>query len=106
MKFFVHKTIKRFHIDGTIKDNNQASSVKETCLLALKDMMRLEGYCLLLDLDPEYTVEYNGITYNYTISVYGTFVGKKQALCMEGIYGARGVYTAQSKSEVLSEQQA
>jgi hypothetical protein len=67
--------------------------------------MRLEGYAPRVDIDPDFSIEYNGSSYNFILSVYGSFIGKKNASCIEGIDKNRAIYTAQNKSEESSQAQ-
>lgn len=63
--------------------------------------MREKGYVVRYDIDPDFTIEYNGKLFKFGLSVYGVYVGKKQAQCLEGIDKNRPIMrsTQQNKSE-------
>jgi hypothetical protein len=102
---FMHKRIKRFHLEGTIYDDSAIPRLRENYINLLITSMRLEGYAPRIDIDPDFSIEYNGLSYNFILSVYGSFIGKKNASCIEGLDKNRAIYTAQSKSEESSQAQ-
>jgi len=59
--------------------------------------MKLQGYSPRLDINPDFTIEYTGKTYDFILSVYGTFVGKRKAECLTGIDKNKPVYIQESK---------
>ena len=105
MNNFMHKNIKRFHLDGTIYDDSFMPRLKEEYIRILQTSMRLQGYAPRLDVDPDFTIDYKGKYYQFILSVYGTFVGKRNAECITGIDGGRTIYTPQSKSGESSKDQ-
>lgn len=80
-----HKNIKRFYLDGEIYDESTIVRMKEQYILMLQTMMRSKGYLLRYDIDPDFTIMYNGKTFNFELSIYGVFVGKKKAQWYDGI---------------------
>ena len=102
---FMHKKITRFHLDGMIYDDSSIPRLRENYINLLKTSMRLEGYAPRLDIDPDFSIEYTGSSYNFMLSVYGSFIGKKNASCIEGLDKNRAIYIAQSKSEESSQAQ-
>ena len=102
---FMHKRIKRFYLDGMIYDDSAIPRLREAYINLLKTSMRLEGYAPRLDIDPDFSIEYTGSSYNFILSVYGSFIGKKNASCIEGLDKNRAIYTAQSKLEESSQAQ-
>jgi len=98
MKNFIHRSIKRFHLDGQIYDDALIPRLQNEYINILNTQMKLQGYAPRLDIDPQFTIDYNGKHYNFKLSVYGTFVGKRNAEWMEGIYGSKPIYTPQNKS--------
>jgi hypothetical protein len=84
-----HKSIKTFKLDGIIKSDSAISRLRlEVTKLKIEEM-REEGYVQRLDIDPNFTIQYNHIEdyYEFTLTVYGTYVGKKKAQCTQGIDG-------------------
>jgi hypothetical protein len=105
MKNFIHRSIKRFHLEGQIYDDALIPRLQTEYINILNTQMKLQGYAPRLDLDPQFTIEYNGRSYNFKLSVYGTFVGKKSAECIEGLYGSKTIYIQSNKSGPSSQDQ-
>ena len=80
-----HKNIRRFQIDGEIYDESAIPRLKEQYVFMLVMMMKSKGYLIRYDIDPDFTIEYNGKTFNFILSVYGVFVGKKKAQWFDGV---------------------
>lgn len=100
MNNFIHKPIRRFHLDGQIYDDSFIPRLKEEYIRILETQMRLQGFAPRLDIDSDFTIEYTGKLYNFKLSVYGTYVGKKNAECLTGIDKNKPVYTQKSRSEM------
>jgi hypothetical protein len=49
--------------------------------------MRDSGYVVRIDIDPDFTIMYNGKGYDFALSVYGVYVGKKKAQCIKYLDG-------------------
>ena len=66
--------------------------------------MREAGYAPRLDIDPNFTLEYNSTKeyFEFTSTVYGTYVGKTRAKCIQGIDGTTLVPTPKNKLKELS----
>ena len=84
-----HKKINRFEFNGSIHDECDIPRMKAQYESLLQDYMRSKGYLRNLDLDPVFTIEYNGKNFNFIISVYGSYVGKAKAKCYQGIIGTK-----------------
>jgi len=80
-----HKKIHRFHIEGEIYDESIIGRMKEKYISILEKSMRSKGYVRRYDIDYDFTISYNGKTFNFLLSVYGVYVGRKQAICLSGI---------------------
>ena len=102
-----HKSIKRFSLDGTIHDESAIPRLKSEYVRLLGTEMRLAGYVQKIEIDPDFTISYNEIKeiFEFTLSVYGIYLGKKQAEWIQGIDGTRIVPTQKSKSKELSQAQ-
>ena len=59
-----------------------------------------------LDLNPEWTTSYNKSHYEFEISIYGTYVGRKRAKCLEGVESGKPVYFHESRPKESSLPQA
>ncbi len=70
--------------------------------------MKLNGYARRLDIDPNFTIYYNHDKdyYEFILSVYGTYLGRRQVEWIDGIDGTALVPTQKSKSNELSQDQA
>lgn len=103
-----HKSIKNFTFDGIIKNDAAIGRLRKE-LVRLKSLEMCElGYVVRLDIDPQFTIKYNieHDYYEFTLTVYGTYVGKKKALWILGIDGTELVPTQKSKLKELSQGQA
>lgn len=100
---FMHKKITKFHLDGIIYDDSMILRMRENYIKLITDSMRMQGYVPRIDIDPDFSIQYNGSGYNFELSVYGCFIGKKNALCIEAIDKNRPIFTQQSKSEKSSQ---
>jgi hypothetical protein len=82
---FAHKNLKRFYLEGEIYDDSKIPALKDQYVLLLHDIMTSKGYVPRYDVDMDFTLEYNGKTFEFKMSIYGVFVGKKKAICLKGI---------------------
>ena len=108
MEYLHHRPIKTFRLDGIIKDDSAIGRLRvEVAKLKIEEM-REEGYVPRLDIDPNFTIQYNHTKdyYEFTLTVYGTYTGKKKAQCIQGIDGTTLVPTLKNKSKELSQGQA
>ena len=94
----MHKRIKRFSLEGQIHDDRFIPRMKQEYVRLLADSMRDEGYVVRLDIEPDWSLSYTGNYYEFILSVYGSYIGKKNASCIEGLDKNRPIYTQQSKS--------
>jgi len=97
MNNFIHKSIKRFYLDGQIHDDAFIPRLREEYIKILETQMKLQGYAPRLDIDPDFTIEYTGKYYEFKLSVYGTFVGKRNAECLRGIDKNKPIFILQNK---------
>mgnify|MGYP006995917364 CR=1 FL=1 len=94
----MHKRIKRFSFDGQIHDDRFIPRMKQEYVRLLADSMKEDGYVIRLDIEPDWSLSYTGNYYEFILSVYGSYIGKKNASCIEGLDKNRPIYTHQSKS--------
>ena len=102
---FMHKRIKRFELSGQIADDSFIPRMKNEYIRLLSDSMRDEGYVQRLDIEPDWSLSYTGNHYEFILSVYGSYIGKKNAACIDGLDKNRPIYIPQSKSGELSQAQ-
>lgn len=101
----MHKRIKRFELSGQIADDSFIPRMKDEYIRLLSDSMRDEGYVQRLDIEPDWSLSYTGNHYEFILSVYGSYIGKKNAACIDGLDKNRPIYIPQSKSGELSQAQ-
>ena len=99
----MHKTIKRFELTGQILDDVFIPRMREQYIKLLANSMKEDGYVQRLDIDPDWSISYTGNYYEFTLSVYGSYIGKRNASCIDGLDKNRPIYTQRSKSEGLSQ---
>lgn len=94
----MHKRIKRFELTGQISDDRFFPRMKNEYTRILTDKMKQEGYVPRFDIEPDWTISYTGNHYEFILSVYGSYIGKKSASCIDGLDKNRPIFTPQSKS--------
>ena len=102
-----HKSIKRFYLDGIIKDDSVIARLKQEYIRLLKVEMKMSGYAVRLDIDPDFTISYNEIKeyFEFRISLHGIYVGRKQIEWIAGIDGTKVIPIQQSKLSESSQVQ-
>ena len=101
MKSIHHRPIKKFALDGVIQDDSKIGRLREEYLRMLGLEMKLSGYVPRLDIDPDFTIEYNdkADSYSFELSVYGVYVGKKKSECIVGVDGTTVISSQETKSD-------
>jgi hypothetical protein len=94
-----HKPIKKFDLDGLIHDEAATPRLKYEYIRLLLSQMKLLGYVPRIDISPDFTVDYNERKqyFEFKLSVYGIYIGKKQTECIQGIDGNKVIYTPPNK---------
>lgn len=79
---------------GTYYDEANTDRLKDEYIMLLYRQMRDNGYAPRVDINPDFTLEYNEKQneWHFKLSVYGVFVGKKKAREISSIYGYRPTY--------------
>ena len=80
-----HRKITKFGLEGEIFDDAKIPKIKDQYINMICNGMRQKGYVPRYDIDPDFTISYNGKTFEFKLSVYGVYVGKKKAKCVKGI---------------------
>jgi hypothetical protein len=96
-----HKNIKRFFLEGEIYDESAIPRIKDQYIRMLNDLMHCKGYLPRIDIDPDFTVMYNGKTFEFKLSSYGVYVGKRKCEIFLGLDKNRLILkpTTKNKSE-------
>lgn len=104
MEHLHHKSIKTFTVEGIIKDDAAIGRLRLEFERLQTLQMRDLGYVQRLDIDPNFTIQYNSIKeyFEFTLTTYGTYLGKRKAECIMGIDGTLLVPTHKSKLKELS----
>jgi hypothetical protein len=99
-----HRPIKRFGLEGIIYDDVALSRLKAEYVRLVITEMKLSGYVPRLDIAPDFTISFNHKKqyFEFVLSVYGTFVGKKRSLWITGVDETRVVSTQQNRSSEFS----
>jgi hypothetical protein len=102
-----HKTIKRFFLSGNIYDDSTILKLKTEYIRLLVSEMNLSGYVPRFDIDPDFTISYNEKVeiFEFKLSIYGTYVGKKKVKWIIGLDGTKVIYTQKSKSKEFLQDQ-
>lgn len=87
-----------FQLEGQIQDDSCIGRMKEQYIALLSESMKDQGYVIRLDIDPDWSIKYTGNYYEFILSVYGSYIGKKNAACIDGLDKNRPIYTRQNKS--------
>jgi hypothetical protein len=101
MDYLHHKPIKQFTLDGNIHDDSAIGRLKIEYIKTIELQMRLTGYVPRLDVNPDFTIEYNEEKeiFTFNLSMYGTYVGKRKSEWISGIDGTVIVPILKSKSK-------
>ena len=99
METLHHKPIKRFSLEGNILDEALTPRLKTEYIRLLLLEMRFSGYVPRIDIDPDFTIEYNNRIeiFTFKLSLHGVYVGKKKSEWIIGIDGTQVISTAQNK---------
>jgi hypothetical protein len=82
---YSHKPIKRFGISGEIYDDSHIVRLRDQYEFMITRVMRDHGYVPRYDIDIDFTISYNGKTFDFEMSVYGVYIGKAKAKCTIGL---------------------
>jgi hypothetical protein len=103
-----HKPIKRFNLSGNIHDEASLWRLKLEYQKLLDSEMRLSGYVPRLDINQDFTVEYNYEKkyFEFELSIYGIFIGKKKSEWILGVDETKLIYIPKIRSSELSQEAA
>jgi hypothetical protein len=98
----MHDEIIRYTISGEVSDR-KLPQIKQSMIEFLETQMRDDGIVPSLDLEPQFTREYNVQTdrFEFSLTVYGVFVGGEEAWPVAGVMSGTKIlkYTPQAKSK-------
>jgi hypothetical protein len=102
-----HKPIKRFSLSGNIHDDSAFARLKAEYIRLLMTEMRLTGYAARFDINPDFTIRYNEQHqyFEFELSIYGVYVGKKKSEWISGVDETRPIFTPQNKLREFSKEQ-
>jgi hypothetical protein len=102
-----HKPIKSFSLDGSIYDDSTIARLKTEYIKLLVIEMETLGYVPRLDIDPDFTIRYNkeAQIFEFKLTTYGIYVGKKKTQWIIGLDGTKVIYTQKSKSKEFLQDQ-
>ena len=92
-------------MDGKVQSSTAFSKVQEMYINLLEEKMRDQGYVPRLDIGMEWTTTRQKSHYDFEISLYGSYVGRKAAWVIDGIDNGRPISIRQSKQSDSSKQQ-
>ena len=101
-----HKPVKRFYLDGDIYDDAAIPRLKIEYVKLLMLEMKLSGYVVRVDIDPDFTIKYNSEKeiFEFKLSLYAVYVGKRKSEWITGVDGTTVIYTPQSRSKEFSQE--
>jgi len=101
-----HKPVKRFYLDGDIYDDAAIPRLKIEYVKLLMLEMKLSGYVVRVDIDPDFTIKYNSEKeiFEFKLSLYAVYVGKRKSEWIAGVDGTTVIYTPQSRSKEFSQE--
>jgi hypothetical protein len=86
-----HKNIKRFQMKGVIRDDSDIVRLYEQHVNLLTHQMRMDGYVPVLDIQPAWSLSYNGKTYDFLLTVHGVYYGRKRSKKIAGVSGLKEI---------------
>ena len=92
-------------MDGKVQSSTAFARVQGMYTKLIEEQMREEGYVPRLDLGMEWTTTRQKSHYEFEISLYGSYVGRKTAWVIDGIDNGRPISIRQSKQSESSKQQ-
>jgi hypothetical protein len=108
MESYHHKVIKSFNLQGDIYDDSAIVRLRKEYAILLRTEMRLSGYVPRTDISQDFTIEYNEKSkiFNFKLTIYGSYIGKKKSEWVLGLDGSKPIYTQKIKSNEFSRDQA
>lgn len=88
----MHDNIKKFFLEGKVSEDNLVQH-KEEVLRVLEDQMRDSGYVPVLDMEPQFTLNYDedNELFDFVATIYGVKVGTQQSWQIAGILNGKTI---------------
>lgn len=85
----MHDDIEKFTLDGEVADNNLVEH-KERLIMSLETVIRDKGFVPVLDIDPQFSLDYipQESKYNFKLTIYGVEV-KENAWQIAGLMNGK-----------------
>src|SRR4051812_41370042 len=100
----MHDEIRRFSLEGELGDGNLMKT-RERLVLFVEGSMRDYGFVPALDIEEQFTRDFNPETQTFTfkLTLYGVEVGKEDAWKIGGVMSGKKIpkYTPQTKLSQL-----
>lgn len=101
----MHDEIQRFNLNGEMSDTDVVKQ-RERLVEFVESMMRDQGYVPALDLEPQFTLEFDPVSENFTfaLSVYGVPIERNKTWNVGGILSGKEIprYIPKNKSQQSS----
>ena len=94
-----HRKIKRFQINVEFLDDSDMIRIKKQYEDLLSGQMKDAGYARVLDIDPAFSVEFDGQTWKFLMTIHGIYVGKRKAWQLEGT--SQGKFLPRTTRQVI-----
>jgi hypothetical protein len=87
----MHEEIRRFGHSGIVAEGTNVVEFKNSQVRFVEGLMRDEGFVPALDIEAQYTQQYDAEQnhFTYQVSVYGIYVGREQAWRAAGVMNGR-----------------
>lgn len=88
----MHEDIKTYTLDGEVDDKNLVET-RERLILFMENMMREHGAVPVLDMDPQFTLDFkpDKELYEFKLTLYGVYVGKDEAWQIAGLMNGKAI---------------
>jgi hypothetical protein len=96
----IRRKIKDFVTEGEAADGETIIRIRDEIEEVMMEDMRTKGYVPVIDLLPQLYWGYDKDTehFNFSIIIYGTYVGKRKAREIMGILDSRPMFFEQEKN--------
>lgn len=108
MANYHHKPIKKFNLSGVIHDESAIGRLRGEYTRLIVSEMYISGYVPRLDIDPDFTIDYNHQKkfFEFELTIHGVYVGRKQSKWIAGLDGTKPIYIPQARLKEFSQDQA
>jgi hypothetical protein len=107
MANYHHRPIRKFNLSGVIHDDSAIARLREEYTRLIVTEMRSCGCVPRFDIDLDFTIDYNETKeyFEFEITIYGTYVGRRQSEWIAGLDKTKPIYIAPTKSKEYSQEQ-